>query len=234
MPTAVSSLATTTDLEPYDLTSKGQTLRNGVQTAEAAAVTTGYQGYDHVHWYVGNAKQAASYYISRFGFKHVAYKGLETGSREIASHVVENGGVRFVLTSPLIGSDRPNAQDAVALKQIHDHLTLHGDGVKDVSFKVDDVRGVWKQAVERGAKSVREPQVLKDEDGEVVVATIQTYGDTTHTLIERSKYRGTFMPGYKASSLHDSLDNFLPKISLDAVDHCVGNQDWNQMEDLCV
>ena len=207
---------------------------NNVQSTEVLAVTTGYQGYDHVHWYVGNAKQAASYYVTRFGFRHVAYKGLETGSRTIASHVVQNGNVRFVLTSPIIcpGSVEYNGEDS-NLEEIHNHLRLHGDAVKDVSFEVDDVRGVWRKAVDRGAKSIREPQELSDEFGDVVVATIQTFGDTTHTLIERIGYAGAFMPGYRSTLVQDPLAELLPHITLEAIDHCVGNQNWDEMERVC-
>ncbi|MCJ1477737.1 hypothetical protein MMC13_006410 [Lambiella insularis] len=219
--------------ESFVITSDGQTLQKGLRSGAAATSNVGYQGYDHVHWWVGNSKQAASYYVTRFGFTHVAYKGLETGSRDIASHVVQNGGVRFVLTSPIIGPNSHDFNASPALHQIHQHLSCHGDAVKDVSFLVDDVRAVWQTAKDRGAKSVSDPCIISDDFGEMVIATIQTYGDTTHTLVERSNYAGPFMPGYRAVNSRDSLAILLPRVHFDAVDHCVGNQDWNQMEDVC-
>lgn len=199
---------------------------------------SGYQGYDHVHWYVGNAKQAASYYITRFGFRHIAYKGLETGSRFISSHVVGNGEVRFVLTSALQGSDKQPADAPVnelgqSLKGLHDHLAKHGDSVKDVAFEVDDVNTLWSKAVQNGAKSVKPPTIVSDDNGEVTYAIVQTYGDTTHTLIERSTYHGAFLPGYRAVEYTDPIQAFLPKVPLAVIDHCVGNQDWDEMEKMC-
>ena len=140
-----------------------------------------YRGYDHVTWWVGNAKQVAQYYITRMGFKPVAYKGLETGSRYIASHVVQNNGVRFVLTSPIRPSSRQTATKAPPkeqklLDEIYDHLDKHGDGVKDVAFEVDDVRAVYENAVRNGAESVLMPQEETSEDGDVLKASIRTYG----------------------------------------------------------
>ncbi|KAI9768611.1 MAG: hypothetical protein M1840_004808 [Geoglossum simile] len=199
--------------------------------------STGYRGYDHITWYVGNAKQAASYYVTRMGFKHVAYRGLETGSRYIASHVVSNGGVTFVLTSPIrapgAGDGAIPKEDQKLLQEIYEHLQKHGDAVKDVSFEVDDVHTVWSRAIDGGAGNVRAPTILEDESGEVLAATIKTYGDTTHTLIERTHYRGIFLPGYRSTTSEDPLDQFLPNITLEAIDHCVGNQDWDQMNTVC-
>ena len=196
-----------------------------------------YRGYDHVHWYVGNAKQAASYYITRFGFRLLAYRGLETGSRVVASHVVSNGNVTFVLTSPLRSLDRAEGfsqEERALLREVHDHLSRHGDGVKDVAFEVDDVDAVYRAAVTKGAKVVSQPRMLGDKEGEVKVATIKTYGDTTHTLVERGNYRGIFLPGYRSEEGKvDALTMFLPEVQLEAVDHCVGNQDCGEMEELC-
>lgn len=196
-----------------------------------------YRGYDHVQWYVGNAKQAASYYISRMGFERVAYRGLETGSQTTASHVVRNGNVTFVLTSPLrslnqLSKIKPEEQDL--LREIHAHLEKHGDAVKDVAFEVDSVDAVFNAAVGNGAKEVSRPKVLKDEDGSVKVATIQTYGETTHTLIERSGYHGCFLPGFRVEKgSNDPLTQLLPQVGLEAIDHCVGNQNWDEMDAIC-
>jgi 4-hydroxyphenylpyruvate dioxygenase len=203
--------------------------------------TPNFHGYDHVTWYVGNAKQAASYYTTRLGFSTLAYKGLETGSRYIASHVVANGNIRFVLTSPVrsyasLADDEPiSPEDRRLLKEIHDHLERHGDGVKDVAFEVDDVDAVYHQAVKQDAISIRSPQTLTDDEGSVRSAVISTYGDTTHTLIARGSYHGAFLPGFKAIPAHkvDPLEKLLPSVSLEAIDHCVGNQDWGAMEAAC-
>ncbi|KAL4970896.1 4-hydroxyphenylpyruvate dioxygenase family protein [Aspergillus stella-maris] len=196
-----------------------------------------YRGYDHVHWYVGNAKQAASYYITRMGFRRVAYKGLETNSRAICSHVIRNGDITFVLTSPLRSLDqidRFSDDEQDLLREIHEHLELHGDAVKDVAFEVDSVEAVYGAAVGNGAKAVSGPRVLEDESGRVVTATIQTYGQTTHTLVERGAYRGVFLPGYRVESgVEDPITALLPGVKLNRIDHCVGNQDWDEMDKVC-
>lgn len=200
--------------------------------------TDAYRGYDHVTWYVGNAKQTASHYIARMGFRRIAYKGLETGSRFIASHVVSNNRVTFVLTSPIQGpivrDKNIPAYDMKLLDDIYAHLRKHGDAVKDVAFEVDDVRAVYSNAVAKGAFIVHEPWTIADRmDGEVTSAVIGTYGDTTHTLIERSKYHGVFLPGYCAVTTEDPIAQYLPAIALEDIDHCVGNQDWDQMQSVC-
>lgn len=205
------------------------------QTASTYPLETDYRGYDHVHWYVGNAKQAATYYISRMGFSLVAYKALDTGSRAIATYVVRNGNVTFLLTSPLRTPEQAeDAKDAKLLNEICDHLRKHGDAVKDVAFEVDNAEDVYNQAIANGAVSIASPETLKDKDGYVRMATIKTYGETTHTLIERRNYRGVFMPGFRApKEANDPINAYLPSIDLEAVDHCVGNQDWNAMEEVC-
>ncbi|KAH0558335.1 hypothetical protein GP486_005006 [Trichoglossum hirsutum] len=225
-------------VSPTIIASNGSTFPATDLNSVYAQDSTGYRGYDHVTWYVGNAKQAASYYVARMGFRHVAYRGLETGSRYIASHVVSNGSVTFVLTSPIRTPEAEDGaiprEDQKLLQEIYSHLQKHGDAVKDVSFEVDDVRAVWAGAVKKGARSVLEPTRLEDEnDGEVVVATIRTYGDTTHTLIDRMNYHGIFLPGYRATVKEDPLNQYLPAITLEAIDHCVGNQDWDQMSTVC-
>ncbi|KAF2878269.1 Glyoxalase/Bleomycin resistance protein/Dihydroxybiphenyl dioxygenase [Massariosphaeria phaeospora] len=197
-----------------------------------------YRGYHHVHWYVGNAKQAATFYVSRMGFERVAYRGLETGSRAVASHVVRNGNVTFVLTSPLRcleQSTRFNKEDERLLREIHEHQERHGDAVKDVAFEVDNLDLIYTSALSSGATPITAPHTLSSPDGTVRLATLQTYGDTTHTLIEKSStYTGIFLPGYAACpNTRDPLSKFLPPVHLTHIDHCVGNQDWDSMENIC-
>lgn len=215
-----------------------QTVRGEIlQPVRPATSTTTYQGYDHVHWYVGNAKQAAAFYITRMGFQRVAYRGLETGSRAVASHVVRNGKIVFVFTSPLHSAEGARKSmseaDRQLLEEIHSHLQRHGDAVKDVSFEVDDVEALYNAAIAQGACPVKEPEVLQDRDGVVKLAVVRTYGDTTHTLLERHDYRGAFLPGYRAVREQDPTAKYLPFVGLDMIDHCVGNQGWNEMESAC-
>lgn len=196
-----------------------------------------YKGYDHATWYVGNAKQAASWYSARMGFQVVAQKGLETGSRAIASWVVANGQARFVFVSPLRAvnniEENTSESERKLVQEIYKHLEKHGDAVKDVAFEVDDVRAIYSNAINRGAKAIKAPESIQDRYGSVCVATIQTYGDTTHTFVERGQYNGAFLPGYRAVEEEDAISRFLPKVNLDSIDHCVGNQDWNQLNDVC-
>lgn len=223
------------------LTPNSLTFPTSNNTNAAVSDAPNFHGYDHVTWYVGNAKQAASYYTTRLGFYTIAYKGLETGSRYIASHVVANGNIRFVLISPIksytaLEDDEPiSSEDRQLLKEIHIHLEKHGDAVKDVAFEVDNVEAVYQKAVAEEAISIQAPRTITDEDGEVTTAVIRTYGDTTHTLISRNSYTGAFFPGFKAvpSSKLDPLHKLLPSITLDTIDHCVGNQDWGDMEAAC-
>lgn len=226
-------------ISPTILASDGRTLP--IDSSLALSTSgPGYRGYDHITWWVGNAKQAASYYITRLGFKSLAYRGLETGSRYIASHVVSNGNATFVLTSPIRslssieGRHDVSAEDRRLLQEIHTHLAEHGDAVKDVAFEVDDVEAVWRQAVAKGAGNVQEPTVYTDgTDGEVLMAAVKTYGDTTHTLVQRRSYKGAFLPGYRAAVMDDPIARLLPDVNLEAIDHCVGNQDWGQMQSVC-
>ncbi|KAI1083852.1 4-hydroxyphenylpyruvate dioxygenase [Whalleya microplaca] len=207
--------------------------------ADEYAVQAGvpnFRGYDHVTWWVGNAKQAASYYTTLFGFRTVAYRGLETGSRFFTSHVVANGDVRFVFTSPIrsaahLPADEPavTPADLALLRDMHAHLERHGDAVKDVAFEVDDVHGVYARAVEQGAVGLQPPQLLRDKvHGDVLAAVIRTYGDTTHTLLSRRSYTGPFLPGFAARASPPSSVS-LPGVDLARIDHCVGNQSWNEM-----
>jgi 4-hydroxyphenylpyruvate dioxygenase len=175
-------------------------------------------------------------------FRALARRGLETGSRAVASHVVANGDVIFVFSSPLRApasyaagnAGGLSGEDVKLLEEMHRHIATHGDAVKDVAFEVDDARGVYARAVQRGAVGVMEPVVRADEHGEVVLASVKTYGDTTHTFVEKGAYRGAFLPGFLAcADSEDPLAKFLPDCELQFIDHCVGNQDWDGMEDAC-
>jgi 4-hydroxyphenylpyruvate dioxygenase len=216
------------------------------ETSQSSAITdhlSNFHGYHHVTWWVGNAKQAAAYYVARMGFRHAAYAGLETGSRAVASHVVANGNVIFVFSSPLRATRAADVPGVVAptmtkgdlatISEMNRHLEQHGDAVKDVAFEVDDARAVYARAVHKGAIGVQEPKEVKDENGLVVLASIRTYGDTVHTFIEKAQYRGVFLPGFKRVERVDPLNNLLPSCELEVIDHCVGNQSWGGMEDAC-
>ncbi len=172
------------------------------------------QGTDYVEFYVGNAKQAAHFYKTAFGFQSLAYSGPETGSRDKVSYVIRQNKLTFVLTTPL----RP--ENAIA-----DHIYKHGDGVKVLALRVDDARAAWKETTSRGGKSYLEPTVLTDNDGELVMSGIHTYGDTVHLFIERKNYTGAFMPGFKKWESKYNPE----ETGLLYVDHCVGNVGWNQM-----
>jgi 4-hydroxyphenylpyruvate dioxygenase len=183
-------------------------------TSEEHTDTFPINGTDFIEFYVGNAKQAAHFYCSAFGFNLVAYRGPETGTRETASYLVQQDKVRLLLTTPIKSTG-----------EIADHIRKHGDGVKDIALWVDDARKAFSLAVERGAKPAREPSVIKDEHGEIVSAAIHLYGDTIHSLIERKNYRGLFMPGFVAK---ESV--FKPvTVGLKYVDHCVGNVELGAM-----
>ncbi|KAI4227392.1 MAG: hypothetical protein L6R36_002472 [Xanthoria steineri] len=166
---------------------------------------------------------------------YIAFQGLETGHRCVASHVISNGGVTFVISAPIrdVPEKVTSASEKQLLAEIHAHLAKHGDAVKDVAFQVDNVQAVYDRAVRNGAVTVQEPRTLRDEHGEVTTAIIRTYGDTTHTLVEKSQYQGMFMPGFCTVDLEDPIQKYLPKISLEAIDHCVGNQDWGEMQAIC-
>ncbi len=171
-------------------------------------------GTDYVEFYVGNAKQSAYYYQAAFGFELVAYAGPETGVRDRASYVLQQNKVRLVLTTSLL----PDSE-------ISEHVKKHGDGVKVLALWVDDARKAFEETVKRGAKPAAEPKVLKDSDGEVVVASIHTYGDTIHTFVERKNYNGAFIPGFQKAK---SLIKVVP-VGLKHIDHCVGNVGWGEM-----
>uniref|UniRef100_A0A8D1TV72 4-hydroxyphenylpyruvate dioxygenase n=1 Tax=Sus scrofa TaxID=9823 RepID=A0A8D1TV72_PIG len=176
--------------------------------------------FHSVTFWVGNAKQAASYYCSKIGFEPLAYKGLETGSREVVSHVVKQDKIVFVFSSAL------NPWN----KEMGDHLVKHGDGVKDIAFEVEDCDYIVQKARERGAIIVREPWIEQDKFGKVKFAVLQTFGDTTHTLVEKMNYTGCFLPGFEAPTFTDPLLSKLPKCGLEIIDHIVGNQPDQEME----
>lgn len=171
-------------------------------------------GTDYVELYVGNAKQAAHYYKTAFGFQSLAYKGLETGSRDEVSYVLVQDKIRLVLTSPL-NSKSP----------INDHIVKHGDGVKVIALWVEDARSAFEETTKRGAKPFLEPTVEKDDHGEIVRSGIYTYGETIHMFVERKNYNGVFMPGYRKWE----SDYNPPTLGLKYIDHMVGNVGWNQM-----
>jgi 4-hydroxyphenylpyruvate dioxygenase len=190
-------------------------------TSTAPATDTAHDtfpinGTDYLEFWVGNAKQAAHFYRGAFGFKLTGYRGPETGTRDRASYLIEQNKLRFVLTSAL-GPDG----------EIAAHVHRHGDGVRDIAFWVDDAREAFRLAVERGATPARQPEVLKDKDGEIVIAGIRTYGDTIHSLVERRNYRGPFMPGFERLTSPYEPES----IGLQYVDHCVGNVELGKMNE---
>jgi 4-hydroxyphenylpyruvate dioxygenase len=173
-------------------------------------------GTDHIELYVGNAKQAAHFYKTAFGFQSLAYAGPETGVRDCASYVLKQGKIRLVLTTPL-SSANPISQ----------HIFKHGDGVKILALWVDDAYKSYEETIKRGAKSYMEPQTKTDEFGEVKMSGIYTYGETVHLFIERKNYTGLFLPGYR-----EWKSSYNPtEVGLLYVDHCVGNVGWNRMND---
>ncbi len=173
-------------------------------------------GTDHIELYVGNAKQAAHYYKTAFGFQGIAYAGPETGVRDTASYVLQQGKIRLVLTTPL-HSDH----------QIAQHILKHGDGVKILALWVDDAYASFEETTKRGAKPYMEPRTLSDEYGEVRMSGIYTYGETVHLFVERKNYNGPFLPGYQPwKSEYNPAE-----VGLLYVDHCVGNVGWNRMNE---
>jgi len=174
------------------------------------------KGTDHVEFYVGNARQSAYFYRVAFGMSLVAYAGPETGQRDRSSYVLQQGKIRFVLTTPLRGGNA-----------IAEHVGRHGDGVKVIALWVDDARKAWTETTSRGAVSVAQPYVLADERGQVVMSSIRTYGDTIHTFVERTKYSGAFLPGYRAVE----NDSIARPTGLLHIDHMVGNVGWHEMDE---
>ncbi len=189
-------------------------LTHKIQQSATPLDTIEILGTDYNEFYVGNAKQAAHFYQSAFGFKLVAYKGPETGNRDFCSYVLQQDKIRFVLTSAY-KSDH----------EIYQHVLKHGDGVKVLALWVNDVEDSFRKAVERGAEVAFEPYSLNDGNGKITLAGIKTYGETVHTLVERKEYAGVFMPGYEPRT-----SAFKPTgTGLKYIDHCVGNVELGQM-----
>jgi 4-hydroxyphenylpyruvate dioxygenase len=171
-------------------------------------------GTDHIELYVGNAKQSSHYYQHAFGFELTAYSGPETGQREFASYVLQQGKIRLVLTTALKNGGA-----------IAEHVQRHGDGVKVLALWVDDAVKAYKETIKRGAVSVQQPKICRDNFGEAILASIKTYGDTIHTFVERKNYKGPFLPGYVQAK---SPFKITPT-GLKYVDHCVGNVSLGEM-----
>ena len=170
-------------------------------------------GTDFVEFYVGNAKQAAFYYQTAFGFQPLAYSGLETGDKEKTSYVLRQGKVTFVFTTALI----PDSE-------IADHCKKHGDGVKHVALWVDDATAAFEETTKRGGKAFKKPTKYSDENGEVVISGIHTYGETTHLFVERKNYNGVFLPGFRKWEPEYKTK----ELGFKYVDHMVGNVDWDK------
>jgi 4-hydroxyphenylpyruvate dioxygenase len=172
------------------------------------------EGTDYVEFYVGNAKQAAHFYKTAFGFQSLAYLGPETGTKDRVSYAIRQNKLTFLLTTPLR-----------TMNPIADHITKHGDGVKAIALKVKDATSAWEETTKRGGKSFMKPATLKDDAGQVVMSGIHTYGEVVHLFIERDDYSGVFMPGFEKWE-----SDYRPsETGLEYVDHCVGNVGWNQM-----
>lgn len=174
------------------------------------------QAIDYVEFYVGNARQAAHYYRTAFGFTPKAYAGLETGVRDRTSYLMEQGEVRFVLTGAL-GADSPVAE----------HVRQHGDGVKDIALRVLDCESAFRETTSRGARAVMAPTEFKDQYGTIKKASIATYGDTIHTFVERKGYSGVWMPGFREIAAGQSVK----PVGIAAIDHIVGNVELGKMLD---
>ena len=174
------------------------------------------KGTDHVEFYVGNARQAAYFYRAAFGMSLVAYAGPETGQRDRASYVVQQGKIRFVFTTSLRSSS-----------PIADHVARHGDGVRVIALEVEDARAAWRETTARGARSIAEPTEMTDEYGRVLTSSIAAYGDTIHTFVERGHYNGAFLPSFRA----EVTDTVARPTGLKHVDHMVGNVGWHAMNE---
>ena len=185
--------------------------------AETAKDFLPLNGTDYVEFYVGNARQSAYFYRAAFGMRLAAYRGPETGVRDRASWMLEQGKIRLVLTTAL-SPDHP----------VSDHVRLHGDGVHDVALWVDDAESAYRETTRRGARGVREPEILRDQHGEVRISAIAAYGDTIHSFVDRRNYKGAFLPGFAAVDREDTVTR---PVGLKYIDHMVGNVGWGQMNE---
>ncbi len=197
-----------------DLTSVKNFTYTGAKIFDKAQDFLPINGTDHIELYVGNAKQAAHYYKTAFGFQDLAYAGLETGLRDRTSYVLQQGKIRLVLTTPF----DPESE-------IAGHLRVHGDGVKVIALWVDDAYDAFEQTTKRGAKAYMEPKTMSNDDGEIKMSGIHTYGDTVHVFVERKNYTGIFLPGYQKldTAYHPG------ETGLRYVDHMVGNVEMGSM-----
>jgi 4-hydroxyphenylpyruvate dioxygenase len=194
-------------------------MQNNLAVAGASAPSTEFlplTGTDHLELYVGNAKQAAHFYQTAFGFQPLAYAGPETGVKDRASYALAQGKIRLVLTSPLHSEGL-----------ISDHIVTHGDGVKVLALGVEDAFAAFHETIARGAKPWRQPEERQDENGRVRLSGIQTYGETVHVFVERRDYHGPFLPGYR----HWTPEYRPLEAGLLHIDHCVGNVGWNRMNE---
>jgi 4-hydroxyphenylpyruvate dioxygenase len=173
-------------------------------------------GWDHVELWVGNAKQAAFFYEHAFGFRRTAYAGPETGVRDRANYVLEQGEIRLVLTSALRRDH-----------EIGEFVHVHGDGVKDIALRVPDATEAYRQAVQRGARGIAEPHTVEDDFGQVLLSSIATYGDVVHTFVERGEYEGAYLPGFVAIESGNGAE---PGVGLLTIDHIVGNVELGRMQ----
>uniref|UniRef100_A0A914HDG3 4-hydroxyphenylpyruvate dioxygenase n=1 Tax=Globodera rostochiensis TaxID=31243 RepID=A0A914HDG3_GLORO len=201
--------------------------QNGTSADSSPPSTARILCFDHIRFWVGNAKQAAHWYCANFGFRPFAYRGLETGSRKVVAHAIKQDKIVFVFESALLPGN-----EAMSV-----HLAKHGDGVKDVAFEVDNLDWVLENARRAGADVVEEVHEESDQYGHIRRASVRTYGDTVHSLIERHQYSGPFLPGFHAvngsassSSVPHALLDRLPVVGLNFIDHCVGNQPELHME----
>ena len=176
------------------------------------------KGFDYCEFFVSNAKQAAYFYQKTMGFELIAYQGLETGNREKVSYVLNQNKINFLITSPL-------KKDT----EIGRHIDLHGDGIKDIAFTVDNSTIAYEESINRGAISEYGPKIIKDKNGSVIISAVKTFGDTIHTFVERKDYTGPFLPGFKRTQ---NLNNNTKK-NLFHIDHIVGNQADGKMVSVC-
>jgi len=168
----------------------------------------------HIEFWVGNAKQAAYFYINAFGFNQIAYSGLETGNRDRASYVLGQGKIKLVFSTPLHSNNG-----------MSEHIKKHGDGVKDIAFHVDDAKGCYEACIERGAKSAGKPEVISDDNGSITKASIYTYGETIHSFISHNDYSGPFLPGFQEKEVEGNT------VGLRFIDHVVGNVELGKMNE---